>query len=141
MGARFHDEIDRPLVADAGHFRKLVGREIRQRVARRDAVRRELARNSVSMPSSDSSASSTLSTDSSRTIASVRSALRAAAAQLVHRVSSNDRSRASPRSDVRDFLERGEALGNEDIGDFLVDVELVHEELAQAPGLRLVLLR
>ena len=96
---------------------------------------------SVSMPSSESSASSTFSTDSSRTMASVSSALRARLRSSFTVSSSNDSissisligTYATSSSDVKPSRDQ-------DVGDFLVDVELVHEELPQAAGLALLLL-
>ena len=64
-----------------------------------------------------------------------------AAAQLVHRllVERLDLEHLVDRH-VRDLLERREALADQDVGDFLVDVELVHEQLPQPLPLFLVLL-
>ena len=64
-----------------------------------------------------------------------------AAAQLVHRVLVErlDLEHLVDRH-VGDLLERGEAFADQDVGDFLVDVELLHEELAQPLAFLLVLL-
>ena len=108
--------------------------EIGQGVARGDAVRGELARDRRCPCLRGSSASSTFSTLSSRAIASVSSALRARDAQLVHGVLVErfDLEHLGDRH-IGDFLERREAFVDQDVGDFLVDVELLDEQ-ARASG-------
>ena len=131
VGARGHDQLLGRLGVHAGHLGKLVDREVGEVVARLDAASRPAWRRAaVSMPSSFSSSGSTPSIFSSLAIAATSSALRARVRSSFTVSSSNDSiSHQLVDRHVGDLLQRREAFLDQDVGDFLVDVELLHEVL------------